>query len=181
MLTRPRRLPPNIKDPSTWYTVGETARLLKCSTSTVQRYGGRELHPLEDDRGCKRYNPVEVRALIDAREQSKVRRGPRPGEIAARAFLLFDGGHSRRDVVTEMMITPSEAQDLWREWRTETFEEAEVISRDIELRQKEEKEQREYEAQRAKQRNDRLQKIKDILTATGGKTDGKRPNRRTED
>jgi len=97
--------------------------MLSCSSQTLANYERKgSLHPQHayrpDGRGAEHrvivYSPHELTKLA-----SKLHRhiAPRdPGEIAGRAYEMYDEGKSEREVVRELRLTPEAVQILHDKW-----------------------------------------------------------------
>ena len=105
-----------------WVTRLQATDLLGCSTNTLRVHEVRgRLHPRlvyrRDERGVARelyvYDPVEL-SKIPKRERYVV--SSDPGEIAARAFELFDQGQSLRAVVIATREMPAKVLELHQQW-----------------------------------------------------------------
>lgn len=96
-------------------TRSQVARQLGTTVTTVHRMRLRgELHPKRDANGVYRYDPADV---IRA---GTTRKGPArytAGQIASRAFQLFDHGGELKDIVIALEITPEEVFRLYRLWQ----------------------------------------------------------------
>lgn len=117
---------PETKQPDTsgWLTRNQSADLLKMSVTTIANYERRgKLHPRyayrADSRGIEHhvavYDPEELTRL----PRSALYHHPatrEPGEIAARAFELFNQGVSIRDVLIELRETPDRVHELHERW-----------------------------------------------------------------
>lgn len=62
------------------------------------------------------YDPRELAALMAARASAKVAAPDDPGELAAKAFELFDEGMPLRRVVIRMRETPAKVAELHDQW-----------------------------------------------------------------
>ena len=105
-------------------TRSQVAELLAISVATVRRLEGRELHPALDDRGRNLFDRDEVDRLAvkrSARRTARAQRRLDAGEIAARAFELFDQQVSLHDCVTRLRQTPEVLVALWKQWRRGNF------------------------------------------------------------
>lgn len=108
-------------DLSGWLDRKQTADLLGVSVATIQNLERKEkLHPRQDKRpfpdGSERvvwvYDPKEV-ANVPTVYRTSVRS---PGEMAARAFEMFDEGKNIREVVIALRELPQVADDLKLRW-----------------------------------------------------------------
>lgn len=108
-------------DLSGWLDRKQTADLLGVSIQTVMNMERKEkLHPRQDRRSFPNgsqhmvtvYDPKEV-ANVPTVYRTSVRS---PGEMAARAFEMFDQGKSIREVVIELREMPQVVDDLKLRW-----------------------------------------------------------------
>src|SRR5206468_1082722 len=102
---------------------GAVAKRLGVSIATVRRYEQTQLTPITDGKGERRFDPVEVEALVEKRKHGVKRRGGRraranatrpvtkattphqprvSGAIAKRAFELFEEGATPAKVVMDL-------------------------------------------------------------------------------
>ncbi len=111
-------------DTTGWLLRTEAADLLDVSHTTVKNWDGTFLHPrkvLRDlPNGGSRpvwvYDPKELARIPAARRQrAKMMPGDR-GEIAARAFEMFDEGASSRVVVMRLREPPETVEILREQW-----------------------------------------------------------------
>ncbi len=112
-------------DTSGWLTRSQAADLLDVSHTTLKNWDKAGLlHPRKEKCDLPRGGSREV-WVYDPRELAKVpsaRRGRAksipgdPGEVAARAFEMFDDGHDLRAVVTQLRETPGTVEDLHDQW-----------------------------------------------------------------
>ena len=97
-------------------TRSQVARQLGTTVTTVHRMRLRgELHPKRDANGVYRYDPADV-----IRAAAASRKGPArytPGQVAARAFQMFDHGGELKEIVIALEITPEEVFRLYRLWQ----------------------------------------------------------------
>lgn len=112
-------------DTSSWLTRTQAADLLGVSHTTMKNWDAAEiLHPRKETRdlpnGGSReiwvYDPRELARVPNARRQRAQMMPGDKGEIAARAFELFDEGVSRREVVTRLRETPEAVEVLHDQW-----------------------------------------------------------------
>lgn len=110
-----------VVDTSTWLTCAEAADLLGRSPNTIRNWERRgRLHPVRVERRNAAGGPGAVLVYDPAELGRLPRRKPDPGqsdpgEIAARAFEMFDEGRSARQVVVALRVPPESADEL-REW-----------------------------------------------------------------
>jgi hypothetical protein len=116
---------PKVPDTSRWLTRNEAADLLMISTQTLANYERKGfLHPQHGyrtdacgaDRRVVLYDPQELtkcprynRTLLSPRERA-------PGEITARACLLFREGKTDEEVVIELHETFERIAELREKW-----------------------------------------------------------------
>lgn len=113
----------NSTDTTTWLTRIDVTDMLKVSGHTLMSWERKgKLHPQRvlrlDNAGHERllvvYDPREV-----ARLPRRVGNEPyqvSPGEIAARAFELFEEGKTVRQIVVELRETPDNVLTLREKW-----------------------------------------------------------------
>lgn len=83
--------------------------------TTVHRMRLRgELRPKRDAAGVYHYDPADVIRAAAARSRPN---RYTPGQIAARAFQMFDQGGELKDIVMALQITPEEVFRLYRLWQ----------------------------------------------------------------
>ena len=113
------------QDTSAWWTRDQAVSLLSIATQTLKNYEKRGLlHPLsvrrQDKRGHEQsmivYDPKELARIPKAGHQLYSRDS---GELASRAFQLFEEGKNNRELVIKLRITPDEARDLRERWLDE--------------------------------------------------------------
>ena len=113
------------QDTSTWWTREQAISHLNVATQTLKNYEKRGvLNPLtvrrQDKRGHEQsmivYDPKELAKIPKAGHQLYSRDS---GELASRAFQLFEEGKNNREVVIKLRITPDEARDLRERWLDE--------------------------------------------------------------
>ncbi len=111
-------------DTSSWLTCAQVSDVLRISENTIRKWTRRDmLHPVKGKRlhanGSTRevdlYDPHEV-----AQRGSETRRlssvpGDQ-GELAARAFEMFDAGKPLRDVVVMLRELPGKITELHDQW-----------------------------------------------------------------
>ena len=132
-MPRTRKVALDIANPATWFTRGEVAKLLKCSTTTICRLDGKRLHPITDVDGVHRYNPIEVRG-IEIRDQRRAQRHARTqGELEAAVVDLITQGRSKLDIVRQLAVTLDDVQRIW-EKSQQSFEDTEEAKRNAERR-----------------------------------------------
>ncbi len=111
-------------DTSGWLTRQQAADLLNVSHSTIKNWDGRLLHPQKETRplpnGGSReiwvYDPHELAKVPPAKRQRALMIPGDKGEIAGRAFELFDDGTPLRQVVTQLRETPEAVDVLHDQW-----------------------------------------------------------------
>lgn len=109
-------------DISTWLTINQVVDLIGCAHITVKTWVSKgTLHPRKARRQVGNGSLREV-WVFDPREIARVPRRrtssvpSSPGEIAARAFELFDEGRPDREVVTDLRETPQRVAELREQW-----------------------------------------------------------------
>jgi len=106
---------PSAPVPPSGLTRAQVARQLGTTVTTVHRMRLRgELHPTRDANGIYRYDPADV---IRAGTGRKGAARYTAGQIASRAFQLFDCGGELKDIVIALEITPEEVFRLYRLWQ----------------------------------------------------------------
>jgi excisionase family DNA binding protein len=93
-------------------TRDEVAERLGVHKSTVRRLEGKALHPVRRGRRFV-FDAKEVEAL-EARQTTQS--PSEDGEMAARAFELFEAGKTFRQVVIALRITPDRVKGLYRSY-----------------------------------------------------------------
>lgn len=122
--TRRTTVPPKPKgaDTATWLTRNEAADLLNVGHPTLLQFERRDLlHPRRvirfDESGHERplivYDPRELAKITP---RGRVNVAQNPGEVAARAFELFDQGIPLRQIVIELRQTPELIEQLREKW-----------------------------------------------------------------
>lgn len=119
-------------DTSTWLTCREAADLLRVSENTIRAWGrrrddkdGRRIpilsplrvkrpHPSGATREVDVYDPQQL-AAIAARRRSPVTINSQ-GEVAARAFEMFDRGEPLREIVVQLRELPERVAELHEQW-----------------------------------------------------------------
>ena len=110
------------QDTSTWWTRDQAVNGLSISMQTLKNYEKRGmLHPLtvrrEDKRGHEQsmivYDPKELSKIPRAGHQMYSRDS---GELASKAFQMFEDGKNNREVVIKLRMTPDEVHDLHDKW-----------------------------------------------------------------
>lgn len=110
------------QDTSVWWTRDQAVNGLNVSTQTLKNYEKRGvLHPLtvrrQDKRGHEQsmivYDPKELAKIPKAGHQLYSRDS---GELASKAFQLFEEGINNRDIVIKLRVTPDEVRDLREKW-----------------------------------------------------------------
>lgn len=100
-------------------TVATVAKRLNLSPQTVRVYVKRGLLHTETVHGVNIFNEAEVAALRAKQlRMGKNRERWTDGEIAARAFEIFDEGRGVKDVVRELRISYDYADTLYDRWQT---------------------------------------------------------------
>lgn len=114
----------NDVDTSSWVTRNQAADLIGVSHTTIKNWDGVHLHPRKARRPLPNGGFREV-WVYDTDELSKIPSGLRQrarampggqGEIAARAFEMFDEGHPLRRVVISLRETPEAVEVLHDQW-----------------------------------------------------------------
>jgi hypothetical protein len=96
-------------------TRSQVARQLGTTVTTVHRMRLRgELHPKRDAAGVYHYDPAEVIHVAAARGAPG---NLNAGQVAARAFAMFDQGGELREIVMAVQITPEEVFRLYALWQ----------------------------------------------------------------
>lgn len=99
--------------------------MLQCSVQTLANYERRgKLHPKSayrpDKRGIEHrvtvYDPHELTKLATRLNRHVDVSSRDPGEIAARAYEIFDAGRPQKDVVQELRVTPDTVRELYEKW-----------------------------------------------------------------
>jgi hypothetical protein len=112
-------------DTSSWLTRSQAADLLGVSHTTMKNWDAAGvLHPRKEKRdlpnGGSReiwvYDPRELARVPNARRQRAQMIPGDQGEIAARAFEMFDEGVPLREVVTRLRETPEAVEILHDQW-----------------------------------------------------------------
>lgn len=114
---------PKIPEVRDWLTRNEASDMLSCSSQTLANYERKGLlHPQytyrPDGRGVEHrvivYDPKELAKLANRMNRAVSPRDP--GELAGRAFDLFDEGTETKDVVRELRLTPDAVETLREKW-----------------------------------------------------------------
>lgn len=104
-----------------WLTAAEVSDACNCSLQTITIYKRRDLlHP----RKASRKLPDGTTRIVDVFDPRELPKLPRnrgssivsPGELAARAFEMFDNGRELKDVVVELRAEPSQVSTLYDQW-----------------------------------------------------------------
>lgn len=112
-------------DTSSWLTRTQAADLLGVSHTTMKNWDAAGiLHPRKETRdlpnGGSReiwvYDPRELARVPNARRQRAQMMPGDKGEVAARAFEMFDEGVPLREVVTRLRETPEAVEVLHDQW-----------------------------------------------------------------
>jgi hypothetical protein len=114
--------PSSAIDTATWLTHQEAADVCRVSYNTIKNWVQRGLlHPQRALRTLPNSAHREVQ-VFDPRELSKMARRkieahtPDDGEVAARAFELFESGKSLREAVIELRETLPKVEELHEQW-----------------------------------------------------------------
>lgn len=111
---------PDIRD---WLTRNEATDMLWCSAQTLVNYERKGfLHPQHDyrrdERGAQHhmvvYSPHELSKLAHKLHRPVFQRDP--GEVAGRAYEMFDEDRPEREVVRELRLTPDMVRVLHDKW-----------------------------------------------------------------
>ncbi len=108
-------------DTESWLTYAQVTDLCGISNQTVRNYAKRGLLTPRRARRAQASGSVKEVWVYDPREvarlpKRKLNAVPSEGEMAARAFELFDDGLPLRRVVTEMRETPARVSELHEQW-----------------------------------------------------------------
>jgi hypothetical protein len=90
-----------------WMIRREVAKRLGMAENSVKRRDGIDFHP-DQQGGRFFYDPAEVERY--AEQHGAKRASAASGQIAARAFRMFEAGKGFRDVVMELEVTPAQAR-----------------------------------------------------------------------
>lgn len=148
-----RKIPPDDRDIHTWYTRGEVAEMLGCTRIRVKQLEGTRLHPEIDEKGVRRFNAHEVRALVLKRQApTKTERDRRTqGQIRAAIFSMFDQGLSHREIVIMAQVTSAQVAEAWEDWQcknpAELARKIRAAKEAERIRLEEQKEQEEWDRQ----------------------------------
>ncbi len=96
-----------------WLIRKDVAKRLGMAENSVKRRDGRVFHPIQRGR-LFFYDPAEVERYAEQHGPKRATRAE--GEIAARAFELFEAGKDFRKVVIELQQTPARVRELFREY-----------------------------------------------------------------
>lgn len=102
-----------------WLTRPAVARRLGTSVASVRRLEGRLLHPERNERGVWLFALDEVERLAASYAPKHRRRSISDGEVAARAFQLFESGHDLTQIVVRLRQHPHVIRILYEEWQTD--------------------------------------------------------------
>lgn len=110
-------------DTSTWLTCAQVSDLLGCSENTVRNWiRNNKLHPKKVTRAhgngvreVDAVDPQEVVAAAAGRRRVASIPGDE-GEIAARAFELFDAARPLREIVVALRVSPEKISELHDQW-----------------------------------------------------------------
>jgi hypothetical protein len=114
---------PKVPETRDWLTRNEASDMLSCSSQTLANYERKGLlHPQHayrpDGRGAEHrvivYNPHELTKLAGKLHRHILARDP--GELAGRAYEMYDEGRSEREIVRELRLTPDAVQVLHDKW-----------------------------------------------------------------
>ena len=123
MVTKSREPKPPTKsvavNTDAWLTRLETASVLGVSENTIANWQRQKLLKPEivlrtqngQRRGVFVYNPREFTNCPVRRVNARL-----PGEVAARAFEMFDNGHTQRAVVVATHEEPDKIEELHSKW-----------------------------------------------------------------
>jgi hypothetical protein len=113
-----------VLDTRDWLTRNEATDMLSCALQTLVNYERKGVLNPEyayrpDARGVEHrvivYNPHELKKV--ANRLSRNAASPRdPGEIAARAYDLFEEGKPAKEIVRELRITSDAVRELREKW-----------------------------------------------------------------
>ncbi len=112
-------------DEERWLTISQSLDYAGCAMTTLANWRRKKrLNPQTAVRSSPHgglrevvvYDKVELSRLraVMSRSHGKVS----AGEVAARAFELFDQGLPAREVVTRLRVTPEDAQELRERWES---------------------------------------------------------------
>jgi hypothetical protein len=116
---------PAAPDTTDWLTVGQASDRWAVSENTIRTWNRTgKLHSRTAKRTLQSgvvlevqvYDPRELAALMAARGNPKVAAPGDRGELAARAFELFDEGTPLRRVVIRLRETPATVAELHDQW-----------------------------------------------------------------
>jgi hypothetical protein len=122
------------------------------SRVSVARWEGRHLHPILDEDGVHRFDPVEVRALKCKPSSAKALRvGPTKGDMEAAITRMLRAGHTRPDIVVALKVEYDEVQRVWEHLQAVTCKQADRLKHqreeDERRREQERKEQEAWDRQ----------------------------------
>mgnify|MGYP001558686488 CR=1 FL=1 len=111
-------------DTTGWLTRAQAADLLNVSHTTIKNWDRVLLFPRKETRvlpngGAREiwvYDPHELAKVPPARRQRAQMLPGDKGEIAARAFEMFDEGVALREAVTRLRETPETVEVLHDQW-----------------------------------------------------------------
>jgi len=109
-------------DLSTWLTAQEAADLLRVSAQTVKNWRDRGLITSRTRPGTTQERRSEI-TVYDPHELARLPRklhqpiATEPGEVAARAFEMFDEGKTVRAIVVALRRPPAEVEALYDQWK----------------------------------------------------------------
>jgi len=110
------------QDTRAWWTRDQAVNGLSISVQTLKNYEKRGvLHPLtvrrEDKRGHEQsmivYDPKELAKIPKAGHQLYSRDS---GELASKAFQMFEEGKKNSEIVIKLRVTPDEVRELREKW-----------------------------------------------------------------
>ena len=117
------RKPPAEVDTATWLTSRQAADAFNASENTIRAWAQRgqirsaralRHHKKRGMREVDVYEPSDVSKILSSRRLSTVNRSD--GELAARAFELFDRGTPKRRIVIDLRETPAKIEELYEQW-----------------------------------------------------------------
>ena len=82
--------------------------------SSVRRWEGSELHPIQDENLFHFFDPAEVATLAIRRGSGAATTSG--GDLAAAAFELFSRGAGQREAVVALRQPPSVVRQLYTDW-----------------------------------------------------------------
>jgi transcriptional regulator with XRE-family HTH domain len=110
------------QDTRTWLTRDQAVNGLSVSAQTLKNYEKRGvLHPLTVRRDDKRGHAQSM-VVYDPKELAKIPRAGHQlysrdaGDIASKAFQMFEDGEKHSAIVIKLRVTPAEVRELHEEW-----------------------------------------------------------------